>query len=107
VLTLISLPPNYWKNPSNTYSKNMKRRERNNSLLEFIEGIQGLSPRYLPLPNSNTCPYCRYAFYKTLNTAAENVSEVEYLNCHGILYFDGRMKLKITLNFQNVEMFYV
>ena len=77
----------------------MKERERNNYSLEelgeFIEALQSLPPRHLPLHNNNTCPYCRYFLYKTVNTPVECVSEVECLNSHGIFYFDDRNDLNL------------
>ena len=64
-----------------------------NEVLKKLKHLS-LPSRYSPLHNNNICPYCRYAFYETLNTNAEHVFEVERLNCHGIFDFDDRMKFK-------------
>ena len=65
---------------------------KDDPLLELIEAIRSIPPRYLPLAYNLGCPYCKSVLYDTVNSPVEHVREVKCYNCKGIFYFDNRKR---------------
>ena len=59
-------------------------------LLDLVEAINSLPPRYLPLADEIKCPFCKSIIYDEIGSPEEGVRKMKCQRCSGVFYFDYR-----------------